>query len=65
MHHGIPPQLHTSMFADVLHTELSLAATPGDRLSVPHEVVQIEELLVDVNVSEAADEVFVANLEVS
>ena len=56
--------LCTSMLADRLDTELSLVMTPCFGLGVPHVVVEVEELVVDVDVSQTAHKVLVVHLEV-
>ena len=56
--------LHTSMLADRLDTELSLVMTSCFGLCIPHVVVEVQELVVNVDVSQTPHKVLVVHLEV-
>ena len=57
--------LCTSMLADRLDTELSLVVTSCLGLGIPHVVVEVQELVVNVDISQTAHKVFVLHLEVT
>ena len=57
--------LCTSMLAHRLDTELSLVMTSCLGLGIPHVVVEVQELVVNVDISQTAHKVFVLHLEVT